>query len=73
MTLYKIMDSETVYLIIVYCVLVSFTFNYNIYFGMALLRKNKNNYFLFFDTLCQIKIIFNSYKNKIYYIIYIYL
>ena len=73
MTLYKKMDSETVYLIIVYCVLVSFTFNYNIYFGMALLRKNKNNYFLFFDTLCQIKIIFNSYKNKIYYIIYIYL
>ena len=67
------MDSDTVYLIIVYCVLVSFTFNYNIYFGMALLRKNKNNYFLFFDTLCQIKIIFNSYKNKIYYIIYIYL
>ena len=62
------MDSETVYLIIVYCVLVSFTFNYNIYFGMALLRKNKNNYFLFFDTLCQIKIIFNFYKYSIYYI-----
>ena len=60
------MDSETVYLIIVYCVLVSFTFNYNIYFGMALLRKNKNKYFLFFDTLCQIKIIFNFFKYNIY-------